>query len=160
MQRLLRVSQTRTGTLRVGRPLLLRGAAGRLAGRGLDEGGRKPAGSGWARLICPGPEERLRSAKSLPTVRREAAMSCKRHGIKDWPALPGAPSPSRKSGVPDLRMHSANRMFPICVTGKVGSPAQCGANDARLFGYDFSGFSFSGILTVRDLIKCRCCFTA
>ena len=38
-----------------GRPLTLRWAAGSPAGRGLDEGGRKPAGSGCAGRICRRP---------------------------------------------------------------------------------------------------------
>ncbi len=44
-----------TGRLGVGRPTLLGGSAGRPAGRGLDEGGPKPAGSGCARRVLSRP---------------------------------------------------------------------------------------------------------
>ena len=63
------------GTLRAGRPTLLRGSAGRPAGRGLDEGGRKSAGSGCARRILsrPGrtaPECEIAEQSSLRRLRK------------------------------------------------------------------------------------------
>jgi len=61
------------------RPSLLRGTALRWAGRGADEGGRKPAGSGWAKsrpgprpeVTAPGTEKPRWSAERRPRSSHE-----------------------------------------------------------------------------------------
>jgi len=61
------------------RPSLLRGTALRWAERGADEGGRKPAGSGWAKsrpgprpeVTAPGTEKPRWSAERRPRSSHE-----------------------------------------------------------------------------------------
>ena len=80
-----------------------------MAGRGPDERGRKPAGSGWPDGPCPGPEARLRGAKRRGGALRSAASQrLRRHtpqGVVWLDAPRGAPPPShvggtRNEGVP------------------------------------------------------------
>src|SRR5450759_2014208 len=98
----VRVRSSRLREAPGSRPSLLRGTALQWAGRGADEGGRKPAGSGRAQPSRPRPEVTAPGTEIAAVERREARL--RRHGGDAPRQACRAASPAARGLAPSPRV--------------------------------------------------------